>query len=456
MPGATASNTRHLLSRTLFGFSTNDYEKAMGYGSLTSLVDQALLAPVPLPAAPNAWVSLVPAQAQQDSGDAGRWYTELTQWWNKRMFTQGLSMQEKVVLFLHNHFSCERDKVNYPQYMYQQNQLFRKFAFGNFKQLVKEISVDPTMLIYLDGNNSRGAAPNENYGRELLELFTIGIGNYSENDVKQAAKALSGYQLRGLTVTYDATRSYTNASLTILGKTAKFNVNSLIDLIFEQKATAEFICRKIYQDFVYYKADEVFVKKMAEVFRANNFELKPVFRFLMLSDEFYQPTIMASRIKNPQELMIGSLKVLQIPVPDWNNVHELAKTLQMQLFQPPNVAGWPGQREWISSTTYSHRGGFTDSLLSGKRFNGVNVTGKLSPLVYARSFANCEKAVAFVNQLIDLFIVFPISDAKRSFLLETMLEGTIAANWATNTPQADVRIARLIKAMMRMPEFQLN
>jgi hypothetical protein len=456
MPGATASNIRHLLSRSLFGFSANDYEKAMGYGSLTSLVDQALLAPVPLPAAPNAWVSLVPAQAQQDSGDAGRWYTELTQWWNKRMFTQGLSMQEKVVLFLHNHFSCERAKVNYPQHMYQQNQLFRKFAFGNFKQLVKEISVDPTMLIYLDGNNSRGAAPNENYGRELLELFTIGIGNYSENDVKQAAKALSGYQVRGLTVTYDPARSYTNASLTILGKTAKFNVNSLVDLIFEQKATAEFICRKIYQHFVYYKADEVFVKKMADVFRSNNYELKPVFRFLMLSDEFYQPTIMASRIKNPQELMIGSLKLLQIPVPDWNNVFELARTLQMQLFQPPDVAGWPGQREWISSTTYSHRGGFTDSLLSGKRFNGANVTGKLNPLVYARSFANCEKAVAFVNQLIDLFIVFPISDTKRAFLLETMLEGTIAANWSTNTPQADVRIARLIKAMMRMPEYQLN
>jgi hypothetical protein len=456
MPGATASNIRHLLSRSLFGFSANDYEKAMGYGSLESLVDQAILAPLPLPAPPNAWVSLTPAQAQQDSGDAGRWYNELTQWWNKRMYTQGLNMQEKIVLFLHNHFACERDKVNYPQHMYMQNQLFRKFAFGNFKQLVKEVSIDPTMLIYLDGNNSRGSAPNENYGRELLELFTIGIGNYSENDVSQAAKALSGYQVRGLTVTYDPARSYTNASLTILGKTAKFNMNTLVDLIFEQKQTAEFICRKIYQNFVYYKADEVFVKKMADVFRANNYELKPLFRFLLLSDEFYKPSILASRIKNPQELIIGTLKLLQIPVPDWNNAYELARMLQMQLFQPPDVAGWPGQREWISSTTYSHRGGFTDSLLSGKRYNGVNVTGKLNPLAYARTFPTSEAAVAFVNQLIDLFILFPISDTKRSFLLETMLEGTIAANWSTNTAQADVRIARLLKAMMRMPEFQLN
>lgn len=456
MPVASPANYRHILARTLFGFSALDYEKAMGYGSLESLVDQAILAPIPLPAPPNAWVSLTPAQAQQDAGDAGRWYTELSQWWNKRMYTQGLNMQEKIVLFLHSHFACERDKVNYPQYMYQQNQLFRKFAFGNFKQLVKEISIDPTMLIYLDGNNSRGSAPNENYGRELLELFTIGIGNYSENDVKQAAKALSGYQVRGLTVTYDPARSYTNASLTILGKTAKFNVNTLVDLIFEQKQTAEFICRKIYQNFVYYKADEVFVKKMADVFRANNYELKPLFRFLLLSDEFYKPSILASRIKDPQELMIGALKVLQIPSPDWANVDALSRMLQMQLFQPPDVAGWPGQREWISSTTYSHRGGFTDSLLSGKRYNGANVTGKINALAYARSFSTSEKAVAFVNQLIDLFILFPISDAKRSFLLETMLDGTIAANWSTNTAQADVRILRLLKAMMRMPEFQLN
>jgi uncharacterized protein (DUF1800 family) len=456
MPAANAITVKHLLARTLFGFSRTDFEKAMGYGSLQMLVDNAILAPLSLPAAPNSWTSLVPAQAQQNSGDANRWYNELTQWWNKRMFTQGLNMQEKMVLFLHNHFSCERDKVNYPQYMYQQNQLFRKYAFGNFKQLVKDISVDPTMLIYLDGNNSRGTAPNENYGRELLELFTLGIGNYSENDVKQAAKVLSGYQVKGLDVAYDATRSYKETSVTILGKTAKFNVNSLVDLIFEQKACAEFICRKIYQQFVYYKADEVFVKKMADVFRTNNFELKPLLRFLLLSDEFYKPSILASRIKDPQELMIGSLKALQVPAPDWANVFELAKTLQMQLFQPPDVAGWPGQRDWISSNTYPYRGGYTDSLLSGKRYNGANVTGKVDTLVYARSFSTSENAAAFVNQLIDLFILFPISDTKRTFLLETMLDGTIAANWSTSTLQANVRVARVLKAIMRMPEFQLN
>jgi hypothetical protein len=119
------------------------------------------------------------------------------------------------------------------------------------------------------------------------------------------------------------------------------------------------------------------------------------------------------------------------------------------------VAGWPGQRDWISSTTYSYRGGFTDSLLTGKRYNGVAVTGKLDVLSYARSFSSSEQAGKFVNDVIDSLILFPISDTKRQFMLDTLLDGTIAANWSTYTPQADARIIRLLKAIMRLPEYQL-
>lgn len=456
MPILSVPNAKHLLARTLFGFSKEQLQQAMGYGTMEDLVDKALLADVKTPAAPNTWVNTTPTQVQQDSGDTAKWYRELTYWWYNRMFSEGLSMQEKMVLFLHNHFSCERDKVNYPQYMYQQNQLFRKFAFGNFKQLVKEISSDPTMLIYLDGNNSRGTGPNENYGRELMELFTLGIGNYTENDIKQAAKVLSGWQVKGLTAVFDPNRWHKEANLTIFGKTAAFKVDTLVDLIFEQKACAEFICRKLYKAFIYYKPDEAFVSQMATVFRSNNFEMKPLLRFIFLSDHFYQISFQATRIKDPQELMVGSLKALQIKVPDIVNLYDMAKLMQMQLLQPPDVAGWPGQRDWISSTTYSYRGGFTDSLLTGKRFNGTTVTGKLDVLAYARSFPNSEKAALFVNDVIDSLVLFPISETKRQFLLNTLLDGTIAANWSTYTPQADARIVRLLKAIMRLPEYQLN
>lgn len=456
MPSLTNANAKHLLARALFGFSKDHFQQAMGYGSLEELVDRALLADVAVPSPPNSWVNTVPAQIQQDSGDAATWYRELTYWWYKRMVNEGLSMKEKMVLFWHNHFSCERDKVNYPQHMYQQNQLFRKFAFGNIKQLVKEVSIDPTMLIYLDGNNSRGTGPNENYARELMELFSLGIGNYTENDIKQAAKVLSGWQVKGLVSVFDPTRWHKEANLTIFGKTAAFKVDTLVDLIFEQKACAEFICRKLYKAFIYYKPDENFIGQMANVLRSNNYEMKPLLRFMFLSDHFYQSTVQASHIKDPQELMVGSLKALQVKVPDIVNLYDMAKLLQMQLFQPPDVAGWPGQRDWISSTTYSYRGGFTDSLLSGKRFNGTTVTGKLDPLAFARTFPNSEKAALFVNDVIDALVLFPLSPTKRQFLLDTMLDGTIAANWSTFTPQADARINKLLKAIMRLPEYQLS
>lgn len=455
MPVWNATNVGHLLNRTLFGYSKSDLSLAQGYGTFSDLVDLAILKDNPAPSAPNTWVNTVPAASQTTSGETGTWYREFNYWWFNLMHKEGLNMREKMVLFFHNHFSNERDKVVYPQNMYAQNALFRKYAFGNFKQLVKEISIDPSMLIYLDGNNSRGSAPNENYARELMELFTMGIGNYTETDIKQAAKVLSGWQVNGLTATFVASRWYTEASVTVLGKTAKFDVNSLIDHIFTQKATAEFLCRKLYKEFVYYKPNEAFIQQMATVLRSNNYEIKPLLKFLFTSEEFYTPGYVGSKIKNPTELMVGASKLLELQTPDYVNMYEMAKVLQMQLFQPPNVAGWPGQREWISSTTYSYRGGFTDSLITGKRYNGVAVTGKLFPVPYAQTFTNSEKAVEFVDDVCFLFLAFPPTAKKKAFLLETLLAGTIVKNYSTYLPGVNVNLQQFFKAVMRLPEFQL-
>jgi hypothetical protein len=194
---------------------------------------------------------------------------------------------------------------------------------------------------------------------------------------------------------------------------------------------------------------------MAAVLRSNNYELKPLLKFLFTSNEFYTPAYIGSKIKNPTELMVGAAKLLELPAPDYINMYEMAKVLQMQLFQPPNVAGWPGQREWISSTTYSYRGGFTDSLITGKRYNGVAVTGKLFALTYAQSYTNSEKAVEFVDDICFLFLSFPPTVKKKAFLLETLLAGTIVKNYSTYSPGANVNLQQFFKAVMRLPEFQL-
>ena len=195
---------------------------------------------------------------------------------------------------------------------------------------------------------------------------------------------------------------------------------------------------------------------MANVLRSNNYELKPLLKFLFTSDEFFTPAYIGSKIKNPTELMVGATKLLELPTPDYINMYEMSKVLQMQLFQPPDVAGWPGQREWISSTTYSYRGGFTDSMITGKRYNGATVTGKLIPVPYAQTFQNSEKAVEFVEEVTSLYLAFPISAKKKAFLLETLLGGTIVKNYNTYLPGVGVNLQQFFKAVMRLPEFQLS
>lgn len=455
MPVWNRATARHILSRTLFGYTRKDLEKALAYASLEEFVEKELLATdQPQPAAPNTWVTETPIPNDPNTGTRQR---ELTTWWYNRMLNEGTSMRERMVLFFHGHFTTEQSKVNYPQYTYLQNALFRKHAFGNLRQLTKEITVDPAMLIYLDGRNSSKNGPNENFARELMELFTLGIGHYTETDIKQAAKALTGWRVTGLQAVFDASRFDTGLK-TVLGKTAQFDYQTLIDHLFTQPACAPFFCRKLYTEFVYYKPDEAFIAKMAKVLREANFELRPVLKFLFTSEEFYAAPVVASRIKSPTELLIGTLKYLGVSTlvtGDWNYLFDTARSLQQQLFEPPNVAGWPGQRDWISSNTYPQRGGYSDALINGRRLTGQNLTLKIKPLDFARTFASAENASKFVDDVAEVFIQFPLSSQKKKFLLDTLLDGTVATNWSTYTPMADVRVQKFLRALMRLPEFQL-
>ena len=207
---------------------------------------------------------------------------------------------------------------------------------------------------------------------------------------------------------------------------------------------------------MFYKPNDAFVKQMAAEFRTANYDLRTALRFLLTSDEFYKPEYRGAKIKNPVELTVGSLKFLNISKPDLAYVADISRVLQQYLFFPPDVAGWPGQREWISSNTYPARGGFSDSLVNGRRANGQNLSFKVVPLDYARSFKSAENAPQFVNDVTRLMLMVPATAIKEKFLLDTLLDGTIAANWSTNTPMADVRIQRFLKALMRLPEYQLT
>lgn len=460
MPQWNRDTAKHLLSRCLFGYTKEDLDKALSYKTVEEFVDKELLADTPQPVAINAWINEVPVA---NDPNAGNRYREFTYWWYNLMLTEKTSMRERMVLFFHNHYTSQRSKVTYPQHMYKQQALFRQNAFGNLRQLTKDVTIDPAMIIYLDSNRNNKNAPNENYARELLELFTLGIGNYTETDIKQAARALTGWTVSGLNSVFNA-NNYDNTNKTFLGKTGNYGYKEIVDLIFTQNATAKFFCTKLYKEFIFYKPDDVFVNKMAQVMRSNDYNLKPVLRYMLTADEFYASAVVGSKIKTPTELLIGALKafgVQSVTTNDWAYIYDTGRNLQQQLLEPPDVSGWAGQREWISSNTYPQRGGYSDAIVNGRRLTGQTLGFRVNPLAFVRAFNTkqnpelSEDAAKLVEEISSYFVQFPLSQQRKNFLLQTLLDGTIVSNWSTNTPMADVRIQKFLRAMMRLPEFQL-
>ena len=458
MPAWNPTNAKHLLSRALLGYNRQDLTYALSK-SLSDFVDNDLLAIPAAPAPPDVWVSEKPLPNNNPVDSVRR--TALRQWWLSLMLASGRSMQEKMTLFWHNHFVSAMSKVTYPQHDYWQNKMLRENALGNFKDFTVKITTDPAMLIYLDGVQNQKAAPNENYGRELMELFTLGIGNYTETDVKEGARALTGWQIDGTTgiISVFNTTRFDNGAKTYLGQTGNFGYKDIINIIFTKDATAQFICRKLYKEFVYYKPDEAFISQMAAIFRTNNYEIKPVLSFLFKSEEFYKTEHLGAKIKSPVEVMVGALKHLELTTTDVNYLNYLfntGKTLQQELFEPPDVRGWEGQRKWISSTTFPQRNSYTDSLISGKQLSGATLSVKLKPIDFARTFASAENASQFIDDVAAYVLSFPLTATRKQLLLETLLDGTILANYSTYTPMADARIQKFFRALMRLPEYQLG
>lgn len=449
----------HILSRTLFGFTQQDVAFALSK-SLDDFIDNFLLGNKPEPQSPTYQsVEWVNSPNNNDTRtNYSNWFRTLIYWWYDLMLNQGMTFREKVTIFLHNHFVSEYNVVQVPQFMFHQNKLFRQYAFGNFKEITKKVTIDPAMLIYLNGNVSTKTKPNENYARELLELFTIGIGNYTENDIKEAARALTGWRINNDTRQsyFDSTR-FDSTNKTFLGQTGNFGYQEIVDIIFQQPKTAEFLCRKLYKEFIHYETNNDYVLQLANVMRTNNYEMKPVLSTLLKSQFFHSEDVRGAKIKSPIEITFSAFRQFNL-VPDetlYSYVRTFLSTIQQDLFNPPDVRGWEGQRKWISSNTYPTRNNFTDSIINGKRFDRNTTIKKVDVIPFTRSFSSSENAVQFIEDISKFLIQFPLSTTKKNSLLQTMLDGTAISNWSTYDPLAEGRLKNFYKYLMRLPEFQL-
>src|SRR4051812_10567698 len=360
---------RHLLSRATFGATPAEIAtvEAMEYPAAVDRLLGAWHANA-LTAAPG-WVNEGPAtvrrmqkEAQEKKGIDGKPLNiarpvqeqarELRNWWVEEMLATDQPLVERMTLFWHNHFTSSLLKVRYAPSLYRQNELFRREAFGNFARLLKAVARDPAMLIYLDGVRSVARQPNENFARELLELFTLGEGHYSEADIKNAARAFTGWSIDRETGAFvNHVQQHDDGEKSFLGQTGRFAGDDVVAILLRHPRTAELVCEKLWREFVSMKPDPVEVKRLAAILRTGGYEMKPVLRAMFLSPAFRDPANRGALIKSPVDLVVGSVHLLGLPVPEKTQLVRMMQGLGQVPFDPPNVKGWAGGETWI--TTYT-------------------------------------------------------------------------------------------------------
>ena len=291
---------------------------------------------------------------------------ELRAWWLREMSLTPSPLTERMTLFWHNHFATAQQKVRHGQLMYRQNALLRSEALGNFATLLHAVAKDPAMLIYLDNAGSRRQAPNENFAREAMELFTLGEGHYSEHDVKEAARAFTGWSLDRDSGEFTYRRLWHDyGEKTVLGTTGRLDGDDVIDILLGRNETAEFIAAKVWREFVSPHPDAAEVRRWAAVFRASHYEIKPLVRAALASEAFWTPGNRAALIKSPIDLVVGTMRTFDIHPFDLRPAVYACAALGQNPFSPPNVKGWPGGEAWITSATLLGRKQWLERVFRG-------------------------------------------------------------------------------------------
>ncbi|HET9215914.1 MAG TPA: DUF1800 domain-containing protein [Terriglobia bacterium] len=284
-------------------------------------------------------------------------------WWANRMVATQRPLEEKMALFWHGHFAVNENKVRDYRKMLGQLELFYKHGTGNFRELMIAEAKSPAMLSFLDAGVNVKGAPNENFAREIMELFTMGVGNYTEKDIREAARAFTGWNYTDLKFVVNE-EQHDNGPKTFLGKTGNFDGVQIIDIILQQPVTARYIAGKIYRYFVRQDPSPELQEKLAGILRGANYNLSPLLEAIFLSRDFYSPTSVGTQIKSPVQLAVSTFRKMGLKtapgVPDFNVA---TGTLGQRLFSPPTVAGWSGGRSWITPGLLLERGNFARDVL---------------------------------------------------------------------------------------------
>jgi hypothetical protein len=429
-------------------------------------------------------------------------------WSIGNMLEEGVSITEMMTLFWHNHFVTA--DIPIPKAVYQYITLLRTYATGNFRELTKDITLNPSMLVYLNGNQNTKFAPNENYARELLELFTVGKGQlagpgdyttFTEQDVGMIARILTGWRVRLLLDSGDYPQAFFNLNLhdveskqlshrfnnVVFANEGENEYKSLIDVIFEHAEASRHICRKLYRWFVYYKVDDAIeqnvIEPMAQILRDNDFEIRPVLEALLKSEHFYDVNSIGCIIKNPIEFIVANSKHFGIPYPDnilqkyalWNGLFRFTELVQMVYFFPPSVAGWkafyqePAYNQlWINSVTLIIRQLYTD-VLTTTGFAAFDRQFRIDALEFISTIENALNPNALIAGIARIIYPNPLSQEQIDDFKETLIPGLPDFEWTVEygaylaDPEneeiravVDARVRQLLRKMCARPEYHLG
>ena len=390
---------------------------------------------------------------------------DLRYWWIRRMALGPRPFQEKMTLFWHGHFATSSEKVDSTYMLWLQNDTLRQHATGKFNDLLVAASQDPAMLIYLDGARSGKGHPNENFAREVMELFTLGEGHYTEDDIKQSARAYTGWSISSGEPHFEFhSHNHDDGEKTVFGQTGNFSGEDVLNLICAQMQCAKFISRKIWRFFAQDDPPEPLVDALAEEFHAHDMDLKHLMRTIFRSSEFYAPELLRSQIKSPVQWLVQSTHQLQAPLPNQAMTLVILRQLGQELFSPPNVKGWDGGIAWITTNNLLDRYNYAAALVEGDRIPLPGFTEQMKQLMNGlgddtpMQIAPADVAALFNRS--ELSTPDNFLDALQDRFLNARLSTKRASSFAdflkSRSPIEESDIRKSIRLIMCTPEYQLT
>jgi len=434
------SQIAHLLRRAGFGATSSelDYYTSLGFaGALEQLLNPEQ---VDDSATDQLLQPLTAKLGDKKQIEASKF------WWVNRMLYTQRPLQEKMTLFWHNHFATANSKVANSVLMLQQIQLFRDNGLGNFETLLQKVTRDPAMLIWLDNRLNRKGAPNENYAREVQELFTVGIGNYTEQDIHEAARAFTGHTLdRNLNYVFNPNQ-HDNGTKTFQGQTGNFDADDILAILVRNPAAARFITTKLFTWFVYDNPDPSTIDRLANTFTSTNFDIRSVLRDMFTGPEFLSDQAYHGVIKQPVDYVVESLKTLNVQNvgPD---VTQVLRRMGQDLLNPPDVSGWKGGSAWINSTTLFERFNWADRLSMGRdsaKPYFTDIPGQIAA-------QNIGAPDALVDFYLGLFVDGDATPEARQALIDYV--GALSPG---DGAAIDLKGRGLVHLAMSVPTYQLG